>query len=300
MINFRYHVVSLVAVFLSIGLGVLVGSSFIAEGTVRFLEATQRRLERTNDGLRDDNSSLERSNAALLEFAQLGKEPLIRGTLTNRPVLILVAFNTPEEALDGVVSTLQQAGARIEGAYRLAENLDGTSEARLRQIGQALETNVAEGGQLMSLLHKRMIDTLSGQTPGALDRLLVAELADIEPIEGVEPPNSASVPTRGTSIVFVGGTIDGDENFEKQFLLPVVQVLAESTVVAVCELTSEGTEVVQPLRNDPGPRLLTIDSVSGPVGQVGLALGLQAAFQGRFGHYGAGQGASSAFPGGPP
>lgn len=299
MINFRYHVVSLVAVFLSIGLGVLVGSSFIAEGTVRFLEATQRRLERTNDGLRDDNSSLERSNAALIELASRSKEPLIRGALTNRPVLLLVAFNTPEQAIAGVVSTLQQAGARIDGAFKLARNLDGTSEPRLRQIGQALETNVAEEGELRSLLYKRLIDTLSGQTPGVLDRLLLTELAEIVPIEGVEP-NPASVPTRGTSIVLVAGETDGDQDFEKEFLLPVVRVLAESTIVAVCELTSEGTEVVQPLRHDPAPKLVTIDDVSGPVGQVGLALGLRAALQGRFGHYGAGEGASSAFPTGPP
>lgn len=296
MINFRYHVVSLVAVFLSIGLGVLVGSSFIAEGTVRFLEATQNRLERTNDGLRDDNSALEKSNTALIELALRGKEPLIRGTLPNRPVLLLVAFNTPDDAIAGVVTTLQQSGARMEGAFRLSENLDGNSEARRRQIGQALETNVTQAEELRSLLIKRLNDTLTGEDPGTIERLLVAELAEIVPIEGVEP-DASTVPTRGTAIVFLGGEADGDDNFEKQFLLPLVRVLAESTIVALCEASSEGTEAVLPLREDSPPKLMTVDDVSGPVGQVGFALGLQAAFQGRFGHYGSGEGATSTFPG---
>ena len=44
MISLRYHIVSLVAVFLALALGIVVGSTVLQEGTVSVLRATSERV----------------------------------------------------------------------------------------------------------------------------------------------------------------------------------------------------------------------------------------------------------------
>lgn len=295
MINFRYHVVSVVAVFLALGLGVLVGSSFIAEGTVKFLEATQRRLEDTNDNLKNDNGDLEDRVDALSGFAEAGRDSLVKSVLQNRPVLVVRFDGTPDEVIQEVVLTLQKAGARIDGIYRFSDNLDGSSDSRRRQIALALESSATDPA-LHTTLVDRLAATLSGQTPGMLQRLLTAGLAEQESVEGVEARPPAEVASAGTAIVLVNGEPDGEDGLETQFSLPLIRALSLTTVVAVGEVGSDVMEVAGPLREDPELKVVTVDGVNSPVGQAALVLGVQGALNGRFGHYGSGKGASSLLP----
>lgn len=297
MINFRYHVVSLVAIFLALGLGVLIGSSFIAESTVKFLENSQRRLEETNDRLKEDLRASDRLTSAFSEFAEMSKESAVRGTLPNRAILFLSFDNTPEESVRETAATLQQAGARIEGSLRLSDGLDGTTEPKRKRIALALETSVTEEGPLRTLLLTRLAETLSGKAPGFLQRLVVAELANQLDIPGSQLKKAESLPSSGSAIVLVAGTADGKSTMEQQFALPLILSLAEAQVVmAVCEADSEAMELLGPLRDHSALRIVTVDGVGGPVGQAAVALGLQAAIGGRFGHYGLGKGASSLLP----
>lgn len=297
MINFRYHVVSLVAVFLALGLGVLMGSSFISEGTVKLLQRTQRGLEKTNDRLKNDLRTADRNVSALGEFAGRSRDSLVRGTLPNRPVLILSFENTPEDAVKEVATTLQQAGARIEGSLQLSQGLDGTTDAKRKRIALALETSATDETELRSLLVNRLSGTLTGKGPGLLQRMVEADLAKVAGVSGAQLKAPSALPSPGSALVFFAGKADGRSTMEQQFALPLIRSLAgASAVIAVCEPDSETMELAGPLRDDPSLKIVTVDGVAGPVGQAGLALGLQAAFAGRFGHYGSGKGASSLLP----
>lgn len=297
MINFRYHVVSLVAVFLALGLGVLMGSSFISEGTVKLLRNAQRSLEKTNDRLKKDLREADGTLGALNEYASFAKDPVIRGTLANRPVVIASSPNTPEEMIKAVAATLSNAGARIEGSLRLDEGLDGATEAKRRRIALALETTLTDEASLRTLLVTRLSDALSGKAPGLLQRLIDADLAEVFDLPGTQLKPPPAIASAGSAIVVLAGKTDGKLAFEQQFALPLVQALAEtSAVVAVCEPGSETMELAGLLRQDSSIKAVTVDGVAGPVGQAGLALGLQAAFAGRVGNYGSGKGASSLMP----
>ena len=58
MISLRYHIVSLVAVFLALALGIVVGSTVLQEGTVSVLRAT-------SDQVREQSERNSRENVAL-------------------------------------------------------------------------------------------------------------------------------------------------------------------------------------------------------------------------------------------
>ncbi|HZB59923.1 MAG TPA: copper transporter, partial [Actinomycetota bacterium] len=49
MISLRYHIVSLVAVFLALALGIVVGSTVLQEGTVSVLRATSERVRQESE-----------------------------------------------------------------------------------------------------------------------------------------------------------------------------------------------------------------------------------------------------------
>jgi len=60
MIDFRYHLVSIVAVFLALGLGIVLGATALQPGTLKFLyQASQHELHQI-DALRAANDQLNR------------------------------------------------------------------------------------------------------------------------------------------------------------------------------------------------------------------------------------------------
>ena len=78
MINFRFHLVSLIAIFLALALGVVIGAGVIDRGVVDTLnnrldnvESKASRIQDDNAALRDDNSKL----TAALEASQCHRSP---------------------------------------------------------------------------------------------------------------------------------------------------------------------------------------------------------------------------------
>ena len=57
MISLRYHIVSLVAVFLALALGIVVGSTVLQEGTVSALRATSQEVRQRSEENRTENPS---------------------------------------------------------------------------------------------------------------------------------------------------------------------------------------------------------------------------------------------------
>lgn len=297
MINFRYHIVSLVAIFLALGVGALFGGSFIQEGTVKLLQAAQGRLDKDNTELRDVVRATQRQVASLTGFASAAKGSMVGGALAGRPVVIVTLRNSPDAAVNDVITTLQQAGGRVDAALRLSANVDGSTETRLRQIALALGSSSSSDEELKTAFAGRLADALAGRTRGFLQRLVDVDLADAIPVTG-NARALADVPSAGSAVVIIAGKPDGNSTVEQGFALPLVRALAAipQTVVAVCEPESEEMELAPPLRDDPATKAMTVDGVSSPVGQTALVLGLQAAFGGKPGHYGSGKGASSLLP----
>ena len=69
MINFRFHLVSLIAVFLALGLGILVGSTVVDQGIVNRLDAEISSVRKENSAREADEQGRSRSeNTQLQQF----------------------------------------------------------------------------------------------------------------------------------------------------------------------------------------------------------------------------------------
>ncbi|KUO48970.1 MAG: hypothetical protein APF76_10060 [Desulfitibacter sp. BRH_c19] len=115
MIDLRYHIATVIALFLALGIGIFIGSTVISDGVlIKEQEQLIVLLEKEFDKLRDDNRFL-RSNVLNLQenlntYDELGKEvfPIIAGQrLTDKRVGVLVTNPdfSPEEFIGALTET---------------------------------------------------------------------------------------------------------------------------------------------------------------------------------------------------
>lgn len=142
MVNFRYHIISLVAVFLALGIGVVMGSAVIDRALVDNLKDQQgaigRRVDEVvaeNQILRDDLAELQ---ARAQQLSDEGSERLLAGSLTDVPVLVLAVRGVESEGLDDLVALLGTAGADYAGTLWFTARLGLSTDEERRDLARAL------------------------------------------------------------------------------------------------------------------------------------------------------------------
>ncbi len=287
MITFRYHVVTLVAVFMAIGLGVLFGATFIDQNIVDSLRSTQARLGDRNETLRGRIVDLEDENEALQAFTRATRDLVVRGTLRDVPVVLVTLESTPGEALDAVRETLSLAEARTVGQLILSNRLDLKSEENREALAAALGSTSTDASALSEMLVNQLGLALTGQNAEFISKLLEAQLASA-PI-ALPPDPSDPAP----AIVLVGGEASREVN--DRIAVPLARRLGGGLTTAAVENGTD-MQMLGPMRDDSDLRVVTVDSIETPLGQSALAIGLKGALGGQFGHYGRGEGATTALP----
>lgn len=110
MYNLRYHIASLVAVFLALMVGLLLGTIVAERGVLDAQrEALVAGLERDLDDLLERNTELSKENSAMLEFITASLPGLTAGMLEGRQVIV-VATEADAETSEAIAETVRAAG----------------------------------------------------------------------------------------------------------------------------------------------------------------------------------------------
>ena len=80
MINFRFHLASLIAIFLALALGVVVGAGVIDRGVVDTLNSRLDSVERKSDRIQGENDVLRRETSELTEAITAMQCPAVADT----------------------------------------------------------------------------------------------------------------------------------------------------------------------------------------------------------------------------
>lgn len=127
MLNFRFHIVSLVAVFLALAIGIIMGSTVIDRALVDTLEDQQQSLRADLDDITGENASLHQELGDLREagdrLASEGGERLLSGALADVPVLVVAVRGADSGVLDDLRDLLATAGAADQGTLWLTDRL---------------------------------------------------------------------------------------------------------------------------------------------------------------------------------
>ncbi len=184
----RYHATSLIAVFIALAIGILVGAEFGGDA----LNNTRRDLEHSLVGnLQDARSQVNDLNADLNrsdEFSERVYPALTRERLEGRRYAILALGGLPSPVTEEVEEALAPTGGRLVGVgvvrepvdvNGLAEDLAKTRFADLRgdsdaltELGTGLGRQLVIGGDLPEVVRGHLFTRASGNF-GGLDGVIV-------------------------------------------------------------------------------------------------------------------------------
>lgn len=308
MVSFRFHLVSLVGVFLALGLGVLIGTTVINRGIVTQLEDRTDDLSAELSDLRGEVSDVRAQAETWAAYGEETMDLVLTGRLDGRDLVVVTQDGTDDASIDGVLGALRLAMGDEEqgivGPFSVTARMALGSEADRTELAAILGSDpAAETETLQAEAANQLAQRLAFGAEGddTLEELLAARfLVD----EGPEISEAALSTVGGTGqavVVLAGGPADSSLRPES-FLVPLVADLAAdgSTVVAGEPVNGQEEEppFVTALRTDGevSTRIATQDNVDQLPGQVGLVLALEDLLRGIPGHYGVKDGADGPIP----
>ena len=114
MINIRYHIFSLIAVFAALAIGLTIGTTVVRGPLVDNLRQNLDRVEARNDAVRAEN---DRLSSALddAHAADSGAGALLAGRAQGTQVVLVVENGTDGDTLSGLDKAFSDAGANVIG-----------------------------------------------------------------------------------------------------------------------------------------------------------------------------------------
>ena len=146
MIDFRYHLVSIIAVFLALAVGLVVGSTALSGKAEEALKVAQRNALANNKTLQKEKSALDSQVSADQAFAQAASQRLIGGLLAQEKVVVVVAPGADNNVTNGVIAALKQAGATVTGQVQLQQSFMTTNAATESALTQRADTLAGNAG----------------------------------------------------------------------------------------------------------------------------------------------------------
>jgi Copper transport outer membrane protein, MctB len=303
MISFRFHLVSLVAVFMALGLGVLAGTTVLDQLIVAGLEEQARVLERDLEQVREENAEFQAEAERLSEFSEEILPYMIEGRLTGQDALLITQEGTDDTAINRVVEGLEAAGAEVRALLSVGSRMALPTEDDRQDLATAIgQEDVTDPAELKLLTAEAVADRLSF---GPEEEDLLVELIQAEfflnPGPGLGEQGLSEL-SAADLVVVVGGGSEQPALRPDVFLVPLVASLAgngDEQAVAAAESLESTYEFVTLLRSDgdTANQIVTQDNVDELLGEVGLVLALEDLMVfGEAGHYGAKDGASTLIP----
>ncbi|GEL93350.1 copper transporter [Cellulomonas composti] len=311
MIDFRYHLVSLISVFLALAVGIALGAGPLKETIGDTLTGQVEQLRTEKDDLRTE---LDRTSADLDDansYIDAAGPQLLDGALADRRVAVVALGDVPEDERTAIDARLDQSGATVTAHVTLT---DAWFDSDLRSYRQALASLLAEnldpvpadGATLDAQLAQALVQGLAGADPAAPDAL-TADAANILAIlsQGDNPMIALADPvtTGADAIVVLAVPVSTDGDDTSPTPQPEQSSIdAQIAVVQAAQGLTEGAVLVDGPRGagslvdavlDDDSLAAALTTVSGAdevAGQVNGPLALAARIGGTNGHYGFGDG----------
>jgi Copper transport outer membrane protein, MctB len=316
VISLRYHIVSLVAVFLALALGIVVGSTVLQEGTVSVLRATSERVRQESERNSKENVALKQEQARLQAFGASVLPELVQDRLKGRSVVLVDTDKVDSGLRDGVRKVLEDAGARVDGQITFADErlalgaeADRTAMARLLAVEDGGAPEVLRGELVKKLAARLGTSTALPQEDGqrASDMLTGLEDADFLDLKLGRPLATGTdpFPRQDSMFVLLGPAATATTAVAPEaFLVPLAdQVSSQASTGPVAGVEAfavpRETSWILALRDNRtvSRRVSGIDSVDTVYGQLALVEALEDSLQQLpAGQYGTKDGAKGLLP----
>jgi hypothetical protein len=287
MINFRFHVVSLIAIFLALALGVVIGAGVIERGLVDTLnnrldrvEAKSDRIQSANDKLSAENSQLSQAIGSMQPFSVKGPDA---GRLQGDDIGIVAVRGVSGDTVNNLVTATQQADATVTGKLWLEEKWKLDSADDVKALQDAIGSSAKNKATLRTEGWKQLAERLSNPTlvgDASNDLLVVLQQAGFLGFDAIAGSTITDFPGSGAGVSLVVGTQGSlDPDIVALPLASALHAAEVPTVVAgVWVETTDGparADAVQPIRdNDLARTVSTVDDLDLPQGPTTVVLAM--------------------------
>jgi hypothetical protein len=297
----RYHIVSIVAIFLALALGIVVGTTALNGPITTNLRHQVDSLTKQNKTSAQQVKELQAGVDNSQKFATAYGSVIINNALTGLNVMMIEMPGADTAVKDDLSKEITAAGGKISGRVQLTSDYTDPKRAaditsfvtQVHPIGLSLpQTDDAGslGGALLSFV------LLGKGQPSDVTQVL-SGLADLHMLK---IDGSDTVTPSTLVLVVASGTLPaGDAGGKAQLaLLTELRQTGGTVVVAGDSASATGGGLIALLRADSGDRstVSSVDNSDTQIGEVSTMLALGDAAQSNFGQFGTGSNVDALFP----
>jgi Copper transport outer membrane protein, MctB len=309
LISFRFHLVSITAVFLAIAIGVVIGSTFVDRAIVDGLQSRIDSVSNSLDDRRAELSQLRDERAQDEEFTLASADFMLANRLSGRPLLVVAQRGVDEDDVRELVEMARRAGAVAPGVVWVEPRWGQNDSARVDELARMLGVTASTPDRIRArawreaLTDLRRSSTVSPDRPQIMSQLADAGFVSFEAVGS----NASLAQLAGATPTVI--TVTGPEVDEamRPLLAPMVATAVELDlpVVAAEDWAETGDD------DDPGPSrgetvvaavsdhadaVSVVDHLDLVQGRIAAVLAAADLLDDVTGHYGYGAGAGSALP----
>jgi hypothetical protein len=273
LFDFRYHAITIVAVFLALVIGLLLGVAIGDRGLVSGAEQQLREDLRANvEAARAESRELRGELGRRDRYEQETFPAVVADRLSGRRVAVITLHQGTSTMFDAVRDAVTPAGGQVSfvGRLRLPPDLNGLADATagtrfgtltedvnlLTPLATRLGAQIVTGGRLLRSVRREVFASSSGELDGA-EAIVV--------VRG-EPPQGRPDDEVSREDAFVGGIVDGIESFQTP-IVGIERSDAESSQVGWYQ----------------GREMASVDNVDQAAGRAALVLALAGGGVGAYG-----------------
>lgn len=306
MIDFRYHLVSLIAVFMALATGILVGSSLLNQNLLDSQRSTIASQATEKENLRRDLATARNEVIYRDDYLTALTAQLLAGKLAGRRIVLVTMPGAAGKDADNLDRALTAAGAKVTGRVGVSEDFFASSE-------DPRETAV-KGEARDEIVRKYSIPELRGQdadvqlagalmTRGPADPVGAPAKELLNKLDGGGFINKGSVADRADLAVLLVGPPPaealGATDRTRRGVVGLAAAIDAAGVGAVVAGPSDAAVggALDGIRKAAATKAVsTVDTVDTVFGQVTTVYALMEQIAGGAGHYGSAADADSPFP----
>lgn len=313
MIDFRYHLVSLVSVFLALAVGIVLGAGPLKESIGDTLTEQVQALRDEKDSLRVQLGTADAAVQHRDDFVEAVTPSLVSGQLTDQSVA-MVSLPDVEDTIDPLADSITAAGGKVTGRISLNGAWTDPAKADARsKVLTDLASELPSGAvpstgdveeRLANLLAGALVSTgsLVGQSTEAsatvLDALRGADLIEIKGnVSALAGGALVLAPATAVGGAQVKAPAEGALDAYVSLATALDTVGGGAVVSGPASSATEGG-VITAIRDDDNAksRVSTVDSGSSPMGIITAVLAMREQLSGGSGAYGFGSGVGDLMP----
>ena len=307
MIDFRYHLVSLISVFLALAVGVVLGAGPLQNSLGTALNdqvtalrenrnATQTKLEQTETAVNERDSYITQAASGLLP-----------GTLASKNVAMVLLPEAKAEDADAITTQLKNAGATVTGRVSLTSTWVDLSRENYRstfsgQVQGHLDSTTSKDAN--GILGEALAKALTANDDSS--RVLMDMLSVTADKSGTPFVSVDSTPTAAAEMIVVvgprpqassgkGATVEASPGEDPKAWAKALEGTAGRAPTVVVGSADGDGGVVSIIRSEKA-KVTTVDSVGQIAASVSTPLALASTRAGTIGHYGFDKGAEAVMP----